>query len=465
MPSGPAPPPVLTAILRLAPWAVLSFILQNAYNQNDAWFLSKVSATASNALGLFMMVQIANFGAILVLARGTQSLVARRIGAGNREGAARAYVQGLLLAGRIVLPLAALQWIFAPEILHFMGGRGETVEAATTFLRTLYWFMPVLFLQPITDFTFQALGDTGTPFRLQLLALSINTALNWLLVLPHEWTVGGTVLAFGDLGVAGAATATGVSRLFAGGLGLLLLVRRFGFTPVTQRASWRANGPVLREILRVGLPAGTSTFLYALVGVFVLQVVGRFGQEAYGAYGIGFRGVESVSFMIVLGFGTATATVAGHAMGAGDLARARRAGHVGTWTAVAVMMVSLIVFRVFPGGLAGLFTSDPGLIHVAAGYIAIMALCQPFQALEMVYGDAMAGAGSALRTVLISIPGNLLRVPLAWYLAVGLDLGLEGVWYAVVVSAILKGLGVMALFCSRYWEKTALAARDVVAAR
>ena len=91
---------VLASILRLAPWAALSFILQNAYNQNDAFFLGKVSATASNALGLFMMVQIANFGVIFVLARGTQSLVGRRFGARNREGAARAYVQGLLLAAR-----------------------------------------------------------------------------------------------------------------------------------------------------------------------------------------------------------------------------------------------------------------------------------------------------------------------------------------------------------------------------
>ena len=85
-------PPVLRAIARLAPFAILSFILQNAYNQLDAWFLGRISPASSNALGLFMFVQIANFGVILVHARGTQSLVGRRIGAGftqRRERSAR----------------------------------------------------------------------------------------------------------------------------------------------------------------------------------------------------------------------------------------------------------------------------------------------------------------------------------------------------------------------------------------
>ena len=85
----------------------------------------------------------------------------------------------------------------------------------------------------------------------------------------------------------------------------------------------------MREILRVGVPAGSSTLIYGIVAMLVSQVIGRFGQDAYGAYALGFRGIESISFMMVLGLGVATGTVASHAVGAGDLARARRAGHFG----------------------------------------------------------------------------------------------------------------------------------------
>src|SRR5262245_27171480 len=98
-----------------------------------------------------MMVQIANFGVVLIVARGTQSLVGRRLGAGQGVGAALATAQGLGLAARFVLPFAALQWIFAPQMLHFMGGRGEAAEQAVLFLRTLYLFMPALFIQPALD--------------------------------------------------------------------------------------------------------------------------------------------------------------------------------------------------------------------------------------------------------------------------------------------------------------------------
>ena len=447
--------PILRAIARLAPFAALSFILQNAYNQLDALFLGHVGPEALDALGLFMMVQIANFGVVLIVARGTQSLVGRRLGAGQGVGAALATAQGLGLAARFVLPFTALQWIFAPQILHFMGGRGESLEQATIFLRTLYLFMPALFVQPLLDFVFQALGDTRTPFRMQVLALAVNAVLNALLVLPHEVTLGGHTSHFGGLGVMGSALATGLSRTLAAAILFTKLVHRYRWHELLHRPSWSWDGRVVREILRVGLPAGTATLAYSVVGAFLLQVVGLFGEDAYGAYGVGFRGVESFSFMILLGLGTATATVVAHAVGAGDLARARRAGHVGTALAVACMTATGLLFFLANRPLAGLYTDDAAILEIAAGYIAVMAFCQVPQALETVYSDAMAGAGSTLRTVLISIPGNALRVPLARWFAVDLQLGIKGVWYAILVSAALKGAGITLLYLSGRWEAAA----------
>ncbi len=454
--------PILRAIGRLAPWAALSFILPNAYNQIDVYFLGKVSPTASNALGLFMMVQIATFGVVLVHARGTQSLVGRRIGAGQRDGACLALAQGIGLALRVVVPFTVLVWSFAPEILSFMGGAPDVVAEATSFLRTLFLFMPFLFLQPILDFSFQALGDTATPFKLQCLAMLVNAGLNWVLVLPHELHLGGTVLSLSGHGVVGSAIATGISRLLVSVLGLRLMVRRYGFAPLLERRSYRWDARVVREILRVGLPAGASTLLYALVGVFILQVVGRFSQDAYGAYGIGFRGVESISFMMLLGIGAATGIVCAHAVGGGDFVRARRAGHVGTAMASVIMLGTGTCMALFARQLAGIYTSDPAIIEIASGYIRIMALCQIPQALETVYSDAMAGAGSTARTVAISIPGNALRIPLAWLFALGLGWGLQGVWIAILVSAALKAAGVTALYVSGRWERAMHKGRELL---
>ena len=149
-------------------------------------------------------------------------------------------------------------------------------------------------------------------------------------------------------------------------------------------------------------------------------------------------------------------------MGAGDLDRARRAGHVGVALCAACMLGTTILFLAVPEGLAGIFTADAGIRAVAAGYIAAMAFCQVPQALEMVYGDAMAGAGSSLRAAFVSIPGNVLRIPLAFWLARGTDLGLDGVWYAIVISAALKGLGMWGLYASGAWEQAMHRGRDLV---
>lgn len=466
--------PLLYAICALAGPAVLSFLLPNFYHVNDAYFLKQVGPEATNAMGLFQIVSIANFGFILTVARGTQSLVGRRYGARDIAGCQAALAQGMRLALKVLVPLAVLEWLCIPWILELMGGEGETIVAGTEYIRSLMLFAPFLFASPLIEFCFQGMGDTKTPFKLQLMAVSTNFALNWLLVLPHEFvaTPGGVALdgmelkgawlsslagegvtAFGGFGVAGAAIATGSSRLLSAVVGFRLLVTREGLNALTVWQSYRADKRMGREILRVGLPSGSSTFLYAVVAACLTTLIARFGQDALGAYGIGFRGVESISFMVVLGFGVATGTVAAHAVGAGDLPRARRAGHVGALLTSGVMLVPTAIFLWMPEALAGIYTDDPGIREAAAGYIAIMAFCQVPQALEMVYSDAMTGAGSAVRAAFVSIPGNILRLPIAFGLALGTSLGLAGVWYAIVISAVLKGLCMTILFARGTWER------------
>lgn len=454
--------PVLRAIARLAPFAAASVILQNGFNQLDAWYLGRLGADASNALGLFMMVQIATFGVVLVLARGTQSLVGRRLGAGRPEQAALAAAQGLGLAARVLLPLTAVLWVAAPHVMAFMEGRGAALEQATTFLRVLFLFMPALLAQPILDYVFQALGDTRTPFRMQVLALAVNAALNWVLVLPRDVSLLGSTWHFPGWGVAGSALATGLSRLLSSVILFVLLVRRYRWDALLRAASYRADGGVMREILRVGLPAGAATLAYAVVGVFVMKIIGSIDANAAGAYGIAFRGVETFSFAILLGVAAATATVTAHAAGAGDFARARRAGHIGLAVGVGCMALTGLLFLLGRRELAGIYTDDPAILAIAADYLLVMAFCQVPQAFETVYSDAMAGAGSTLRTLLISMPGNALRIPLAWGLGLGLGLGLQGVWYAILASAVCKGAGVTALYLSGRWEAAALHGRRMV---
>ncbi|MFT7462863.1 MAG: Na+-driven multidrug efflux pump [Pseudohongiellaceae bacterium] len=471
--------PLTRAIRSLAVPAVLAFLLQNFYHVNDTWFLAQVGPESANALGLFMIVSVANFGFILTVARGTQSLLARRFGAGNLKGAEQALAQGIRLAGMVLIPLGVAEYVFMEDILGLMGGTGSTVELGAAYMRRLLLFFPFLFASPLFEFCFQGLGDTRTPFRLQVMAVGVNTLLNWLLVLPHEIVSGPAglswgeqmmpfslpwegQLSFGGWGVVGAATATGCSRMCSAVLGFFLLVRRHQMRSLVSLPSYRLRPKVVGEILRVGLPAGSSTLLYATVGVVLTQIISRFGQDALGAYGIGFRGVEGVSFMVVLGFGVASGTVAAHAVGAGNLARARAAGHVGAAMCAGVMAVTTTAFFFWPEVLVGFFTDDPTTLGIASGYITIMACCQIPQAAEMVYGDAMAGAGSAMLAACVSIPGNVLRVPLAWLFAVELDWGLEGVWWAIVASALFKGLGMTLLYLSGRWERGMLAGRGML---
>gem|GEM_PF-423425 len=480
--------PLARAITGLALPAALSFLLQNLYHQNDAWFIGKVGGAATSAMMPVTMVAVANFGVFLTLARGTQSLVARTFGAGDLEGVQRALGQGLRLAMLAVLPMAALEWVYARELLALMGGEGAALDAGVTYLRMLVCFMPCLFAMPLIDFSIQGLGDTKTPFKLQLLAVGVNTALNFMLVLPHDLSWGGEGLRLltrtgsggtlvdlslplalplsgsvqtAGMGVAGAAAATGLSRGFVALLGLTVLIRGKGLRLLLTRAMYRHDRRRAGEILRVGVPAGSSTFLFAVVGMFITGLVGRFGQDALGGYYVGFRAIESAAFMVVLGFGVGAGTVAAHAVGAGDFARARAAGHMGALLCAVPMLAATLLFLLVPELLASPFSDRPGILAAAAAYLGTMAWCQLPQSMEMVYGDVMASSGSSVRSALVSIPGNVLRIPLAFG-AVAMGWGLAGIWWAIVATAVLKGLGMAALFRSRSWDRAVLSGRERV---
>jgi Na+-driven multidrug efflux pump len=104
------------------------------------------------------------------------------------------------------------------------------------------------------------------------------------------------------------------------------------------------------------------------------------------------------------------------------------------------------LFLAFPHHLVGLLSDDPLLIAHGADYLFIIGLLEVFMAWEMVLGGVFTGLGITYPTLFITIPFTVGRIPAAWFLAYYLEMGVTGIWWAISLSSLAKGVGLLLLY-------------------
>jgi MATE family, multidrug efflux pump len=286
---------------------------------------------------------------------------------------------------------------------------------------------------PAIDSSFLAMKDARTPLLLQILAVVSNATLNWLLVPYFE--------------VQGVAISTVISRALVVVIGAYLLHGRGVGT-----LFWPSGlgAPALR-ILRVGMPSCIAIAIYSLVYLVLLWgPLGRFGPAARSAVGLGF-GIETIFYCLYWGVGSAVASLVGRYLGAGAPHKALAVSRLAIRVNGVIGIATSIVFLLFGTPLVRLLAEAPDAIQENVRYLHYMAVAQPFQALQVACEHAMIGAGMTLPVMVGSVTMNVLRIPLAWALTSLLPLGVGGIWWAINISSIGKGLWMWILHRQQRW--------------
>ncbi len=438
--------PLVPHLLRLSGPAILALILHNFFGVNDTFFAAKLGQAESNAMGVILFILILNFSVSAIVNRGVMPLVSRYIGAKDRATVDHVIAQGLVFSMTLATIVSIVGSVLSPHFIGWLGGSGETVGPGTSYLRTLYLCQWAIFLAPLVDSILIASGNTVMPMLLQGLSVAINTVLNWLVVYgPEE-------LGLPELGLGGLALTTAFSRGLAGVIGLIAIFRGASGARPLLKGQWRPRRATYWRIARLGLPTATSIAMYSAVYIVLTNFISDFGQDALGALGIGFRGLESFCFHVMVGFGFASATLVGQNLGALKPERAVRSAWVAVGIAIVPATLSAAAFLLFPESLVALYTSAPGITHFTIGYISTIAWSQFFLAFEEVFGEALIGAGVPRWFMLVVVPCNLLRIPIAWWLAFHTSLGILGIWWAVNVTTMLKAALLTVLFWKGRWK-------------
>lgn len=362
---GAAPHPLLAG-------AILPTLLRLALPTSIAMVATALVAIAETAyVGLlgklplaglalvFPMVMLQQTMSAGAMGGGISSAVSRALGAGNVDRAAALAQHAFLIGSSAGIFFFVVFQLAGPSIYSLLGGRDGVLAEALAYSNVVFFGAPAIWLANTFASILRGTGNMVVP----------SVAL--LAVAAAQIVLGGTLgLGLGPvprLGMAGVALGQVIA--FSAGAFYLYWHLASGRARITLRLSRiSVSWDILRDILKVGAVACISPVQTILSILIITRLVSALGTDALAGYGIGAR-LEFLLIPITFAIGVASVPMVGMAVGAGDIARARRVAWMAGAVATAGLTLIGLIVALYPLLWAGLFTSDPAILASASTYL------------------------------------------------------------------------------------------------
>lgn len=434
----------IKVIMALAIPVIIENILQVFLGTTDTYFAGKLNTNAIAGVGttnLIMNIYIAFFTAVGV---GTTAIVSRNIGLNQREKAADAVKQSIILTLVISLIIGGISFIFVKPILMILGAKPEVLVYAIPYFIAVAVPSVFLSLMLVLSSALRGAGDTKTPMVVTAVANLINIVLSYILMFG--------IWNFKGLGILGAGLATTIARMVAVAILLISLCKGKTVIKLNAFMKWSIDKKLLLSISRIGIPAGIEKLIMRFGQLVYGSVIIALGTSSYVAHNVAGT-IESYSYLPAMGFGVAAATLVGNNLGAKKPEEAKKYALVANILSTILMVIIGIFFFIAAPFLAKVFTRDKEVQQLVVSVLRIIALFQPFLSLTMVIASALQGAGDTkfpMYSTFIGIWG--IRVVFGYLLAIIFKLGLVGIWLAYSLDIVVRGIILLLRFLNDKWR-------------
>lgn len=323
--------------------------------------------------------------------------------------------------------------MFIHPLLGFFNlGDAETYTAAKLYTLITCGLILFSFLNLTLTGLSTAQGDSKTPLMANLLGLVGNMILDPILILGFG--------PFPRLEVVGAAVATVTSQI------LVLIVMLIRIMHSDLEPNILQNMHVLSRfpakyyisIFKIGFPTAVQSSIYCMISMILTRMVSAFGAGAIATQRVGGQ-IESVSWNTADGFAAALNAFVGQNYGAKKPDRIRKGYNISFKILAVWGLIVTGAFVFLPGPIASLFFHEKDVLAIAINYLIIIGFSETFMTIELMTIGALSGLGMTKLCSIISIVLTSARIPLAMILT-QTSLGLNGVWWALTITSITKGI-------------------------
>lgn len=424
--------PIFKVLMKLALPIMASAFLATAYNITDMAWIGMLGSSAVAGVGVGGMYCWLASGLAAMPRVGGQIYVAQAIGRQD-EKAARRYAQtALQLTLLLGLGFGLLCVLFAEPLVGIFGlETASAIQAGESYLRIACGCIVFSYLGLTLNGIYTAQGDSKTPLIANFIGLAANMILDPLLILG--------LFGMPRLGAMGAAIATVTAQVI---VVLVLLLRIKGKKQENVLRKVRIFSKIRRDevfqLVKTGGPMALQSMLYCGISMVLTRLVTGFGEGAVAVQRVGGQ-IESLSWNMADGFSSAMNAFAAQNFGAKKKDRIRKGYQASFWTVGIWGALVGLAFICFPEMISNIFFHEAKVISLSVEYLQILGVGEAFMCIELMAIGAISGMGNTKICSIISVIFTGLRIPLAYGLC-HTSLGLNGIWWALTLTSICKGL-------------------------
>ncbi|WP_101877454.1 MATE family efflux transporter [Lachnoclostridium edouardi] len=421
---------IVKSLTELAVPIMATSMVQMAYNLTDMAWIGRIGSAAVTSVGAAGMYTWLSQGVVMLARMGGQVKVAHSLGEGKKKKAVQYGRGAIQLAIVLAVIYGIIMNLFTPQLIGFFGLQTDKIVGdAVIYLRIAGGLIIFAYLNQTLTGLFTAIGNSRAPFTANCVGLLCNMVMDPILIFG--------IGPFPRMEAAGAAAATVMAQAVV--TFVMFLMAKKDQILFNKIKLWEKTPfPYFVTMIKIGLPTSVQDMLYCTISMLLTRMVASWGDTAVAVQRVGGQ-IESISWMTAEGFGTALNAFVGQNFGGKKYDRIRKgyftaAGLIAVW---GLFTTGLLVFLSEP--IFRIFIHEPDVIPHGVSYLKIIGYGQLFMCVELMTVGALAGLGKTFICSAISITLTSSRIPLALLFG-ATALGLNGIWWALTTSSILKGI-------------------------
>ncbi|MFL0164695.1 MATE family efflux transporter [Candidatus Clostridium helianthi] len=400
-----------------------------------------IGEQAVSAIGMVDSINNMFISFFAALSVGATVVVAQQIGRNKpkkaNETAKQAIVSGILVS----LIITLLLWIFRIKLINVLYGSAEELVKidAKLYLEFTLLTYPFIAIEQIANGILRGCGDTKTPMQITIFMNVINIALGYTLIF------GINTLSISSFGIAGAAVAIAIARLIGTLIIMLVLFRGSKIIKLKNIFPFKFDMEIQKNIFNIGIPAGMEQVIFNAGKLIVQMFIVTMGTASIAANAIS----SSIAIMINVPGNSlclAATTFVGQYVGRNDIKGAKSTliylTKFGT-----ICLVSLgLIFIPISKWLASLYTNVPEVINISSTLTRSNSIALIAWGISFILSSGLKGAGDTRYTMLTAFIGMwIFRIFAGYILGIVLGIGVLGIWIAMYIDWIVRGL----MYCFR----------------
>ena len=385
---------------------LIGTFFQQLYNTVDTIVVGQyVGTNALAAVGTTGTLINLLVGFFVGVSSGATVIISQFFGAGDGKNVSKAVHTSMALALVGGLFIMVFGLLTSRPSLELLGVPEEIMDDALTYLNVYYAGIIASMIYNVGTGVLRAIGDSRMPLYVLIVCCLVNIVLDLLFVLAFHWNV------------FGVAFATVLSQVVSAVLIMLrLMLTRESYRVELKKI--RFDRSILKNVIRIGLPAGLQSVLYSISNLVVQASINSFGTDAIASWAA-IGKIDGFIWMVMSAFGIAITTFVGQNFGAQKYDRVKRSIKVCLGMALGTTIALSVLLLVFMEPLLRFFTGDEAVIEIGQRFFWVLAPSYFTYVFIEILSGAIRGAGEAFQPMVITCFGVC---------------GLRILWLTVVVS-------------------------------